>query len=393
MRLVFVHSHRFIKAKESYYTTGQFPFELFETRYLNNFQNVIVCARVEKKSTRGNLDYSEGKNVEFKELPNLTVIKKRKSAFKKTEMILKEEIEKADIVVARMPSEHAQIAIKLAKKINKPLVVEVVGDIFESYWNHGSIYGKILAPLKAIQYKKSIKKSKYTIYVTKNQLQKKYPSAKNANTINASNVELEVASLSVLKNRIEREKVRSKSDIIKIGLIGSFSTKYKGIQNGIDLIASLQKENIYAELHILGNGDNKWLIKRAKKLGVLESIHFHGLLPTGTPVLEWLDKLDLYIQPSLTEGLPRALIEAMSRGLPAIGSNVGGIPELLEYNYLHKPNNSRDLFNKVLSIIKNKTEMINQSEKNFKKASEYSTEVLRKRREVFWADVIKKELK
>ena len=42
-----------------------------------------------------------------------------------------------------------------------------------------------------------------------------------------------------------------------------------------------------------------------------------------------LDTCDIYVQPSLQEGLPRALIEAMSRGCPCIGARTAGIPELL----------------------------------------------------------------
>lgn len=40
----------------------------------------------------------------------------------------------------------------------------------------------------------------------------------------------------------------------------------------------------------------------------------HGVLPADQAVLDWLDEIDLYIQPSLTEGLPRAVIEAMDTG-------------------------------------------------------------------------------
>lgn len=390
MNLLFIHSHKFIKSGEKYYTPGQLPYEVFATRYLQNFENVTVCARVLEKNFTKKMNRSDGKNVIVKKLPNLSVIKKRKTNIKLTNEILTNEIKKADFIIARMPSGYSNTAIKIAQQQNKPLIVEVVGDVFESLWNHGSVLGKILAPIRALQHKKSIKKSKYTIYVTEKNLQEKYPSMKNACTINASNVEVSRTSESVLHKRIEKEKERYQNNI-KIGLIGSFATKYKGIHNGIDLIAFLIEKGITAELHVLGSGENIWLKERAEKLGVLKNVHFHGLLPTGEPVLEWLDELDLYIQPSLTEGLPRALIEAMSRGIPAIGSNVGGIPELLEPNLLHEPNNSKDLVDKVLSLINNQTKMLKQAERNFNKAQEYSVEVLRERRNAFWEKVLKKE--
>lgn len=62
--------------------------------------------------------------------------------------------------------------------------------------------------------------------------------------------------------------------------------------------------------------------------GVADRVVFKGQMK-HQQVLEWIDSLDIYIQPSMQEGLPRALIEAMSRACPAIGSSTGGIPELL----------------------------------------------------------------
>jgi glycosyltransferase involved in cell wall biosynthesis len=56
---------------------------------------------------------------------------------------------------------------------------------------------------------------------------------------------------------------------------------------------------------------------------------FHGAVHDRRRIRDLLDSADLFVQPSRTEGLPRALVEAMARGLPAIGSDVGGIPELL----------------------------------------------------------------
>lgn len=392
MKLLFVYSHKFMKHENKYYSSGPFPYELFKSRYLEDFEKVTICSRLTKVNDEvNNYVRSDGKNVLFTEMPNLSVIRKRKNLIRSTQQILEQEIAKANAVVARMPSEHAYLAIKIALKWNKPLVVEVVGDIFESLWNHGSIFGKLLAPIYNLKYKRIIKLSKYTIYVTNEQLQLKYPSSKEAYTINASNVELDATSESVLLRKIKKENYRPLNKL-KIGLIGSYATKYKGIHNGIDLIKYLQKQGVNAELHILGSGNNKWLIDRAKKNNVNGNIFFHGSLPSGEPVLEWLDTLDLYIQPSLTEGLPRALIEAMSRGLPAVASSVGGIPELLDEELLHKPNDSVDLIKRVVGLINNKQLILSQIERNFWVAQQYSKSVLQERRKKFWEYFIDKEL-
>src|SRR5699024_3576848 len=117
---------------------------------------------------------------------------------------------------------------------------------------------------------------------------------------------------------------------INIATIGSYSSKYKSIDTGIKTMNLLKKKGYNAHLYILGSGNKNYYIKLIKELDVIENIYVVWLIEGGKEVLKWLDDFDFYIHPRLTEGLPRALIEAMSRGLPAGATNVGGIPELIE---------------------------------------------------------------
>ena len=89
-----------------------------------------------------------------------------------------------------------------------------------------------------------------------------------------------------------------------------------------------------------------------------------GSLPHNE-VFEWLDTIDIYAQPSRQEGLPRALIEAMSRGLPAFGARTGGIPELLEPDYIIS--NNKNGINEICEILRafNQEVMINQAKRNY----------------------------
>jgi Glycosyltransferase len=113
-----------------------------------------------------------------------------------------------------------------------------------------------------------------------------------------------------------------------------------------------------------------------------------GRLKAGKEVFEFLDSLDLYLHPSRQEGLPRAVIEAMSRGCPVLASSIAGIPELLAPEFLHKPGDSKKLSDDIIAVLSD----VNLREKmaitNFKTAKEYNKEILEERREAFFNAVV-----
>jgi glycosyltransferase involved in cell wall biosynthesis len=97
------------------------------------------------------------------------------------------------------------------------------------------------------------------------------------------------------------------------------------------------------EWRVLGPGDAAKWQELAEKHGVGDQVHFDGVRPAGAAVLAWLDDIDVHCQPSYQEGLPRATIEAMSRGCACLGSTAGGIPELLPPDRLHAPGDTAAL--------------------------------------------------
>ncbi|TDL32836.1 glycosyltransferase [Jeotgalibacillus sp. S-D1] len=393
MELVFVHSHIFKYDKNKrVYTDGKLTYQMWENRYLKHFDKLKVAARgVEYEGD--NLNISSGSRVKHYILPTLSNVARRNKNLR----ILKEDLEKiienADAVVARVPSGHAYHAIKIAKKLKKPYVIEVVGDVFPALWNHGKILGKIIAPIYYYKYRNIIKHSSYNIYVTEEYLQKKYPYNHSAKIINASNVEISLVPKEILEEKLRKIKLMHINQEYNIGLIGSYSSKQKGIDTAIKAIKNLSKQGIDCNLHILGDGDKSWLIELVKELNIEDKIHFSGSLPGGEKVFNWLDSMDIYIQPSLTEGLPRALIEAMSRGLPCVGSSVGGIPELIDKRFIHEPKSSKQLSDKIRNLLRNNQSLEEQSINNYNNAKQYTSEVLNTRRDEFWKSFINTELK
>jgi phosphatidylinositol alpha-1,6-mannosyltransferase len=124
-----------------------------------------------------------------------------------------------------------------------------------------------------------------------------------------------------------------------------------------------------------------------RALGVDGRVRFAGLLPAGAAVRAELDAADLFVLPSRAEGLPRALIEAMARALPAIGSNVGGIPELLPADALVPPDDEQALAAAIAAAVRDPAWLDRMSAASLARAQEFRADLLASRRRAFYERV------
>jgi glycosyltransferase involved in cell wall biosynthesis len=135
--------------------------------------------------------------------------------------------------------------------------------------------------------------------------------------------------------------------------VGSLETQYKGIDVLLRALRLCLDRGFDCRLVLVGEGRCRpALTALAMRLGVAHLVDFRGMLPAGESVFAALDECDLFVMPSRQEGMPRAMIEAMARGLPCIGSAVGGIPQLLDAENLVPPGNSADLAAKIIEVGK-----------------------------------------
>ena len=106
-------------------------------------------------------------------------------------------------------------------------------------------------------------------------------------------------------------------------------------------------------------------------------------------IFTYLDCVDIYIQPSLQEGLPRSLIEALSRGCLCLGAKTAGIPELIEDRLVFERRSPKGITDAIINI-NNCTvpEKIQIAKNNYEKAQEYTSMVLDERRNRYYKTII-----
>lgn len=112
-----------------------------------------------------------------------------------------------------------------------------------------------------------------------------------------------------------------------IGYIGRLSEE-KGLEYLVKAVSMMKGSDIPIRVLLIGDGPHKtYLENLVKREDVQSIVTFNGF---QTDVENWLATLDIFILPSLTEGLPMSLLEAMSCGIPVVSSAVGGVPQVIE---------------------------------------------------------------
>lgn len=381
MSVVFINDHPFSVDKDgAVFTSGTLDSKVW-SRFTDNFGDLTVVGRgsvlVDKIHAHKRAD---AMNVKFDLFMNVKGGYDYFKYKKQIEAKLITYIRESDFIVLRLPSSLGVIASNLCMKLGKKYLVEVVGCPFDSLWYYGGGLSKIIAPINARRNRKAIYRASAVVYVTTNYLQEKYPNP-NSQT-NASNVVIENFENSVLEKHVRF--LRRETTCRNFGMIGNIELPYKGYEY---LFKALKEVHQPFQLHIVGGGDPDWINSLIKKYNLKDKVVLRGRINNRDEIFHFLDSLDIYLQPSLTEGLPRGVIEAMARGCPVIGSNVGGIPELIETDKIYKPKDYERLSCLISTHMNNQTELERMSSINFKKSKEYSLERIKLRRYKFFREI------
>ena len=271
-------------------------------------------------------------------------------------------------------------AAKYAKKLGKVLISYCGADPFEFKMAEGTLSGKLMAYYLRCLEKRKLKLADYAHYCTQ-ELFNRYPS--QCPYLICSNVSIEV-NQEVVDRRLK--KIRQTNGIFKIGLIGQFrNNDNKGISTAIKALGLLG--NKY-QLEVVGEGGSDRYKDVISNLHLVNQIVFLGYISDREQLNAWLDDIDIYVQPSLSEGLPRATIEAMSRGCPVIASNVCGLIDLLPDDYLINPKDYCILAEKI-KWLSNPEQTKKAAEQNYYKALEFREDIRDKKLDDFFMKITK----
>lgn len=306
------------------------------------------------------------------------MIRAGKHAASRIERLVKE----ADLAVIRLPSILGLLAVKYAETNNKPYLIEMVGCPWDTYWNY-SLKGKLIAPFMYFANRRAVKNAPFVLYVSSRFLQTRYPN--NHHNISCSDVVLPPPDREALNRRLDKIRSLPECGGLTLGTIaGNINVQYKRQDLVIKAIALLNRKGGNYTYRLVGDGDKTPLRSLAQKYGIAEQVIFEGPMKHER-IFDFLDDIDLYIQPSAAESHGRVILEAMSRGCPCIGSSTGGIPELIDNKFIFNRNHVKGIVQIMEGL--NRETLLAQAARNFKFAGGFAKDTTDNNRKKFFLDV------
>lgn len=378
-----VIEHRYEQTPDgAVWTSSCFGYTFF-LRYLDVFDRVGVVARSRQAAVAPqNWQRADGEGVIFKPVPYYLGPWQYLLKAWQVRRAVRDGIGATDAVILRLDSQLAASVDSLFWGNNRPYGAEVVVDPFDVF-SPGSIEHP-LRPFFRWWFSRKLRKqcgrACAVSYVTQRALQVRYPPNPCAFTTHYSSVELPEEAFAKEGRPVGRDV--GKYALVTVTMLDQLR---KAPDVVIDAVGECVRAGLNLQLTIIGDGKYRSELEiRAAKLGLGGRIRFTGWLPGRHAVCQELDKADLFVLPSRGEGLPRALLEAMARGLPAIGSRLAGFHELLPPEDLVPAGDVIALTHKMSEVLKVPERMAAMSARNLRKAKEYDEDILRRRRIAFY---------
>jgi len=380
MDLVVTSEHRFVRTPDgAVWTDGVHSYEI-SSRYLPAFDNVKVVARVrEEPSVNPAWRRASGPGVNFIRVPYYVGPRQYLAQRAEVRRVIADAAGPGDAVILRVSSQIAGCLESALSRSGQPYGLEVVNDPWDVY-----APSAVRHPARPLfrrwftrQLRRQCRRAAAVSYVTETILQKRYPCPSYC--VGISDVELPREALVA-----KAPKPPNQGSPYRLVTVGSLEQMYKATDVLIRALAGVREAGVNLVLDVVGDGRLRPAFELlAADIGVASRVTFHGQVPGGAAVRRYLDGADLFVLPSRTEGLPRAMVEAMARALPCIGSEAGGIPELLSPEDLVPVNDVQALARKIQEVLSSPARMAEMSARNLARAHDFADDKLASRRREF----------
>jgi glycosyltransferase involved in cell wall biosynthesis len=373
--LTILFDHRFYRDRHNYFSVKGYCYSFFAERYLQVFDRIRIVARVSDNFVNSTgREPVQGDNVEIISLgdwrgPVEFLLKGGSVAQKLRRALL---LKTAIIMI--VPGTVASIAANPLAQSRRPYGLEVVADPHDLFLPRAHTH-----PLRSLFQRWYVHRLQYLChnactvsYVTQHSLQQRYPPGPSTFSLGCSDVDLPATAF------VPRSRPNSgRKENYTLISVGTMAQYYKAQDVLIDAVAICVREGLNARLVLVGDGKYRTeMEKRAQTQGIGDRVYFCGQLPAGDAVRTQLDQADVFVLPSRQEGLPRAMVEAMARALPCVGTAVGGIPELLPAESIVPPNAPSALAAKIREVLEDPGRLACLSARNLEVSQEYRAEKL-----------------
>jgi glycosyltransferase involved in cell wall biosynthesis len=373
----------------------------FWERYLEVFDTVRIVARaVRVNQAPEGWQPVNAKNILFQGVPDYCGPWQCLKRYPAIRAAIRSAVPAHGAVILRVGSNIANILEHELHQRKHPYGLEVVGDPYEVF--APGVVDHSLRPFFRWHFSRHLRRQCVravgVAYVTKYALQNRYPTP--AMSTSCSDVDLPVeavlggvlatyySSIELKPSQIAQFRKPKQHGPYQLATLGSLAQRYKGTDVLIEAVARCVRAGVDLTAVVVGDGKYRSdLMAQAERVGMASRIRFPGQVTAGEPVRSILDAADLFVLPSRTEGLPRAMIEAMARALPCIGSNVGGIPELLDAGDMVPAGDPAALAAKIQDILREPLRMYKMSQRNLTTALEYLDSVIGERRRHFYQHI------
>lgn len=242
------------------------------------------------------------------------------------------EIADYDVIIGQMGCPGGFVAVKLAKKYNKPSIVGLRGSDVTGYLKR-----QILKQMALWAYNNCSK------IVTVSEDLKKRIIGKG---IDEDKIRVIKNGINPIFRVLDKDASRKRLQLpnTKIILFVGHLIKTKGIDYLIEALANFDK-NINFKLYLIGSGEEKEnFIQIIKEKNLSKVADFVGTVK-HSELVDWYNATDILCLPSLREGIPNVILESLACGTPVVATNIGNNSEIIgkSAGILVEPQNSKQL--------------------------------------------------